>query len=227
MNFVVSCIPFFIALAFHLVCCVIKAPRALSISKSILMPLLALGVIVTCLTNKQPIPVILILGILFGMVGDIALLGKITPVKFAMGCIAFGLGHLFYMLILIPRSHFWTLPVWVLVVVGLVIAAIIIVIYFMLHKPKGLMCGAALIYSTEFVFIVFVSIAAIFVSRSTLGSFSLVSPSTYRACLGLIIFILSDVILSNTVFVKDFKYSAVAVMSMYSIGQFFIAWGLQ
>ena len=48
-------------------------------------------------------------------------LAEEVAVDFLRGVFAFFIGHAFYLLILIPRSQFWLLPPWCVVLIVLVL----------------------------------------------------------------------------------------------------------
>ena len=96
----------------------------------------------------------------------------------------------------------------------------------MLHKPKGLRGFAAVVYAFMLLLINFTCISAVLAELFGSGSLATVKSSTWIVLAGNMLFLLSDSLLSITMFKDDFKFSRVAVMATYLAAQFFLVLGL-
>lgn len=236
----IACIPFFAITAFHLTACFFKNPKAANISKLLLMPSLAAAVIHSWYVGSLPVlssdmeatsnTVIYILAALTGgFFGDYFLIRPVSKSKFLKGVFAFFLGHCFYLLILVPRSHFWELPAWCVVILVSLYAFFTLSVYHILKKPKGLRGFAAVVYAFMLLLINFTAISAILVEvfQCTAAGTSIQIPSgLWLTLTGNLIFLASDSILAITMFVKDFKYSKFPVMLTYTAAQFLLVYGI-
>lgn len=232
-----GCIPFFAITLFHLVSCCFKNPRAANISKLLLMPSLAAAVLhswfagtLSCSPADMETPssvVIYILAALTGgFFGDYFLIRPITKKKFLKGVFAFFLGHCFYLLILVPRSHFWELPAWCVVILVSLYAFFTLSVYHILKKPKGLRGFAAVVYAFMLLLINFTAVSAVLVEVFGNPGTIRISPGLWLTLAGNLVFLVSDSILAITMFVRDFKLSKLAVMTTYTIAQFLLVYGI-
>ena len=223
MSFFVLCIPFFVVSVIHVATCFFPTNRLSKVTKVLAMPLLAIAVIFTPgAYNKLYLACALIAGCL----GDYFLLRPVSKKNFLRGVFAFFIGHAFYLLILIPRSQFWLLPPWCVVIIVLVYSFAVFMIYNMLHKPKGMRGFAAVVYAFMLLLINFTCISSILTVLFDTGSLVTVAPATWFIFGGNMLFLLSDSLLSVTMFKDDFKFSRVYVMTTYLAAQFFLVLGL-
>lgn len=164
-----------------------------------------------------------------GFFGDYFLIRPITKSKFLKGVFAFFLGHCFYLLILVPRSHFWELPAWVVVILVSFYAFMTFTVYHILKKPKGLRGFAAVVYAFMLLLINFTALSAVLreVFLSTAGNVPVSVPAgLWLTLAGNLVFLVSDSILAITMFVKDFKNSKFFVMLTYTVAQFLLVYGI-
>ena len=223
MSFFVLCIPFFVVSVIHVATCFFPTNRLSKVTKVLAMPLLAIAVIFTPgAYNKLYLACALIAGCL----GDYFLLRPVSKKNFLRGVFAFFIGHAFYLLILIPRSQFWLLPPWCVVIIVLVYSFAVFMIYNMLHKPKGMRGFAAVVYAFMLLLINFTCISSILTVLFDTGSLVTVAPAPWFIFGGNMLFLLSDSLLSVTMFKDDFKFSRVYVMTTYLAAQFFLVLGL-
>lgn len=232
-----ACIPFFIISGFHLVALGFKDKRAANISKMLLMPSLAAAVVYSWLTGILPsstggqqsvssVTVYILAALTGGFFGDYFLIRPITKSKFLKGVFAFFLGHCFYLLILVPRSHFWELPAWCVVILVSFYAFMTFGVYNILKKPRGLRGFAAVVYAFMLLLINFTSLSAILVNVFAADGKAVISPGLWLTLAGNLVFLVSDSILAITMFVKDFKGSHQAVMATYAAAQFLLVYGI-
>jgi len=223
MSFYILCIPFFVVSAIHIATCFFPTNQLSKVTKVLAMPLLALAVVFTKNAHNM---LYLVCALIAGCLGDYFLLRPVSKKNFLRGVFAFFIGHAFYLLILVPRSHFWLLPPWCVALIVLVYSFIVFGIYNMLHKPKGLRGFAAVVYAFMLLLINFTCISSILTVLFDTGSLVAVTPATWFIFGGNMLFLLSDSLLSVTMFKDDFKFSRVYVMTTYLAAQFFLVLGL-
>ncbi|MBO4507632.1 MAG: hypothetical protein J5747_03235 [Spirochaetaceae bacterium] len=223
MSFYVLCIPFFLISAIHIATCFYPTNTLSKVTKVLAMPLLALAVALTQSANNK---LYLACALMAGCFGDYFLLRPVSKKKFLRGVFAFFIGHAFYLLVLIPKSQFWLLPPWCVVIIVLVYSFTVFALYNMLQKPKGLRGFAAVVYAFMLLLINFTCISAVLTELFSTGSLATVKTSTWIVLAGNMLFLLSDSLLSITMFKEDFKFSRVAVMTTYLAAQFFLVLGL-
>lgn len=232
----IACIPFFIITVFHLVALCFKEKRAANISKLLLMPSLAAavlyswsaGLLASTASGQQAVSSVIIYvlaALTGGFFGDLFLIRPITKSKFLKGVFAFFLGHCFYLLILVPRSHFWELPAWCVVILVLFYTFMTYTVYHVLKKPKGLRGFAAVVYAFMLLLINFTAVSAI-LTQVFSASAAAISPGLWIILAGNLVFFVSDSILAITMFVTDFKGSHHAVMATYAAAQFLLVYGI-
>ena len=223
MSFYILCIPFFVVSVIHVATCFFPMNRLSKVTKVLAMPLLAIAVIFTPgAYNKLYLACALIAGCL----GDYFLLRPVSKKKFLRGVFAFFIGHAFYLLVLIPYSHFWLLPPWCVVIIVLVYSFIVFWIYNMLKRPKGIRGFAAVVYAFMLFLINFTCLSAILTVLFATGNIGDVPISVWFVFIGNMTFLISDSLLAITMFKDDFKFSRVAVMTTYLAAQFFLVAGL-
>ncbi len=223
MSFYILCIPFFVVSAIHIATCFFPTNKLSKVTKVLAMPLLALAVV---FAKDGKNMLYLVCALIAGCLGDYFLLRPVSKKNFLRGVFAFFIGHAFYLLILIPRSQFWLLPPWCVVIIVLVYSFAVFMIYNMLHKPKGMRGFAAVVYAFMLLLINFTCISSILTVLFDTGSLVTVTPATWFIVGGNLLFLLSDSLLSVTMFKDDFKFSRVYVMTTYLAAQFFLVLGL-
>lgn len=223
MSFYLLCIPFFIVSAVHIVTCFFPMNRLSKVTKVLTMPLLALAVFFTQGVDDK---LYLICALIAGCLGDYFLLRPVSKKKFLRGVFSFFIGHVFYLLILIPRSRFWLLPPWCVVIIVLVYSFFVFGIYNVLKRPKGIRGFAAVVYAFMLLLINFTCLSAILTVLFETGSAADIPNSLWFIFAGNMIFLVSDSLLAITMFKQDFKFSRVAVMATYLAAQFLLVLGL-
>ena len=224
---IIPFLPFFIISLIHLISSCTSKTRLYNVTKIFLMPSLVFAILFSLRNDaKQDTVIYLTAALLAGTAGDIFLIRPVTKKKFIKGVFSFFAGHIFYLLILIPRSKFWMLPAWI--VVPLITAYLLVLfgLYSLLQKPKGLRGFAAVVYAFMLLLINFVCITAVFTWIFYRDSQeSSIIPLVVTAA-GNIVFLISDSILAFTMFKKDFKYSKFFVQLTYIAAQFLLVTGI-
>ncbi|MCR4939717.1 MAG: lysoplasmalogenase [Treponemataceae bacterium] len=223
MSFYLLCLPFFIVSAIHIATCFFPMNRLSKITKVLTMPLLALAVL---LLNDAGNKLYLTCALIAGCFGDYFLLRPVTKKKFLRGVFSFFIGHAFYLLILIPLSRFWLLPPWCVVIIVIVYSFVVFGIYNILKRPKGIRGFAAVVYAFMLLLINFTCLSAILTVLFDTGNVADISLSVWLIFAGNMTFLVSDSLLSITMFKEDFKFSRVAVMTTYLAAQFLLVLGL-
>ncbi len=230
-GFIRCCIPFFAAAVFHLSACAASKHRYADISKVILMPLLIAAVLLHYFlfgyraadANFTRI-LCVCTALAAGAAGDIFLLGDVKPSTLAKGLCSFLAGHLIYiaaLLLFVPAPK----PPRVFVCVAAVLYAVAVYTSRILAgKPKGLTGIGVVLYGSV------LSLFSFSVLIKTAGFLHMQPHSVslmplIRMYAGTALFIVSDSVLSRTVFFKPFFQSRFIVMLTYIGAQFFIAWG--
>ena len=108
----------------------------------------------------------------------------------------------------------------------LVYSFAVFMIYNLLHKPKGLRGFAAVVYAFMLLLINFTCLSSILTILFATGDLANVPATTWFIFGGNMLFLLSDSLLSVTMFKDDFKFSRVYVMTTYFAAQFFLVLGL-
>ena len=163
--------------------------------------------------NKQ-----LLLGLFFGMVGDILLnLRYIFPEKgqkiFIAGIVAFLIGHIMYLVALIPQAHYDWLKYCV--IIGIIVAALLLLYIFKTMEVKTVFKIFGVFY-----------LGAVFVMCSIAIGIAIFVPTRRSIiyAIGAVLFTVSDVILIFNTFSGTTRFSLrICNLFMYYIGQILIA----
>ena len=166
--------------------------------------------------NKQ-----FFIGLLFGMMGDILLgLRYVFPKNaqkiFLTGIAVFLIGHIIYLLALLPQArHMW---VWPCAIIGALAAAALLAYIFRTMEVKKAFKVFGVFY-----------LGAVFIMTAIALGIALFTP-TKRAAVyaaGAMLFTLSDVVLIFNTFSGTTKFSLrITNLTLYYIGQIMIAWSL-
>lgn len=183
--------------------------------KVLLMPVLA----IFYLSVFKDYGLIIMLAIVFSWFGDVFLL-KTRQRDIIFGMLSFSLAHIMYILQIVYKMEFKN--------INYIFVSILIVLYFGIgifistylreYVKKTLKNLTNLIY----VYGTLLSILGIF--SMIVGLNNLYSGGIYLM-LGSNLFILSDIILSYNLFIKNDKISSILVMFIYSISQLFLIIG--
>ena len=166
--------------------------------------------------NKQ-----FLIGLIFGMIGDILLnLRYVFPKQgqkiFLAGIVAFLIGHIMYLLALIPQApHVW---IWYCIILGALAAAALLTYIFKTMEVK----------KTFKIFGIFY-LGAVFIMTAIAIGIAVFTPSKRAIiyALGAILFTASDVVLIFNTFSGVSRFSLrITNLTLYYIGQILIAWSL-
>ncbi len=223
-------IPFFGISIFHLYGCLINNNKMADISKALLMPMLLFGLwgFIGISQGKAVLEqktVLLSLAIIFGGMGDVYLLKQTIPANFIRGLVSFFIGHVFYLFVILSIFTFLPLPTIFVVIAIILYIAIVIVTWFLNKCPKGGIGIAVILYA---LLLVSINAIALFllVGNSMQVGFSFVPQSILYLFIGSLLFLISDAVLSHTIFVKPFPFHRFIVMLTYLAAQFFLVFGI-
>ena len=216
MNFFIASIPFFTVALIHLVQGLFEKHKAANFTKILLMPLLILAIFLSG-KYKADFGIFVIAALIFATMGDKFLIKPVSKRNFLKGVLAFFLGHVFYLLCLIPISQFWLLPPWLVVIFVLTYGTIIAGSYKILGSPKGFRGFAAVVYTAMLSMMAFTCLST-FITKG--------SPNAILLLIGSLVFMISDSVLGITLFKKDFPKSRFIIMSTYIAAEFLISYGL-
>ncbi|MBQ6559861.1 MAG: lysoplasmalogenase [Erysipelotrichaceae bacterium] len=163
--------------------------------------------------NKQ-----LLIGLIFGMIGDILLnLRYVFPKQgqkiFLIGIVAFLIGHIMYLLALIPQArHVW---IWYCIILGALAAAGLLAYIFKTMEVKKAFKIFGVFY-----------LGAVFIMTAIAIGIAIFTPSR-RAIIysiGAVLFTASDVVLIFNTFSGVTRFSMrITNLTMYYLGQILIA----
>lgn len=226
ITFLLWSVPFFCFSVFHIVVCAMEKNAVADASKKFLMPILLLTVWAFVgfnlhITVFNTIIILLSAGIIFGWLGDVFLIEPKKEKNFIFGTLSFFIGHVFYIIILCLLFQFLPIPTWLTVSVAIAYLLIIIATWIMNKKPKGIIGVGVILYAV--LLVAFNSLALfLIIGYSSAG----IPPSIITIFIGSTLFLISDAVLSRTIFIGEFPYHRVIVMSTYLAAEFLIAWGI-
>lgn len=228
MNvFSISVLGLFFALSiFHLFCsfcqylnlssnfkksCVIYADY----TKPVLLPVLCLFAILTLLNNGTTNKTVLILcgALFFGAVGDFILLNPLDKKYFVAGTLSFLAGHICF-LCLLTTEFFWQQR---MLIYTTVISGIFSVGAWLLNGHKKGPSGAVILVYGFILFVQLSSGIQNLVNHESFGIFQTIGGA---------LFIVSDGVLSFTLFTKDFKFSRFLIMLTYLLAEMFLTFAV-
>lgn len=173
--------------------------------------LLLVGVAATAGTPEPTTRVLLVLAAAFGLLGDIALLGR-GESAFLAGLGSFAIGHALYVGAALTVGLVWPAPLW-----ALPFMAVLLGWRFLPETVPGarrtggtVMAGAVVVYA--------VIISAMVVTATGTGH--------VLAALGAMGFAASDWVLGYDRFVRPLRHGHVSVMVTYHVGQALLLLGL-
>ena len=166
------------------------------------------------ISNRQ-----LLIGLIFGMVGDILLnLRYVFPKQgqkiFLAGILSFLIGHIMYLVALIPQAR----HLWLFVAIGALVAACLLVYIFKTMEVKKAFKIFGVFY-----------LGAVFIMCSIAIGIAIFAPSNRSNifAIGAILFTASDVVLIFNTFSGVTRFSLrVTNLSLYYIGQMLIAYSM-
>ena len=158
------------------------------------------------------------IGLLFGMIGDILLNLRFVFAKngqkiFLAGILAFLIGHILYLIALIPHStHLVTS-----IIIGAVIAAALLAYIFKTMEVKMAFKIFGIFYLGAVIIMTVIAIDGAFFSASS-------STSAIIYAIGAVLFTLSDIVLIFNTFSGVTRFSLrITNLTLYYIGQILIA----
>ena len=169
--------------------------------------------VVNFVFNKQ-----LLIGLVFGMIGDILLnLRYVFPKQgqkiFLLGIVAFLIGHIMYLLALIPQAHHvW---IWYCIILGALAAAGLLGYIFKTMEVKKAFKIFGVFY-----------LGAVFIMTSIAIGIAIFTPSKRAIiyAIGAVLFTASDVVLIFNTFSGVTRFSMrITNLTLYYIGQILIA----
>ncbi len=184
-------------------------PRYSKLLKPLLMPVLIIGY---C-AMARPIRPLMVVGMLLGWVGDVALMHE-SDKAFIAGLGGFLLGHLMYGIWFIMNLGGAFSP-WTLAYVPFAVCAGVL-LFRHLRSGLGQMKIPALMYDVT-IFLMSTCAFALLLARPSGGSLLI--------WLGSLFFIVSDSVLAQGIFLKPTRRQHFNVMSTYTCAQFLIALG--
>lgn len=192
----------------------VKYRRGVQLTKPFLMPLLL--VLYLLLT---PVPeYLVILALICGFVGDLALLWVERHAAMLTGLVAFLIGHILYVVVFLDSTHFLTIvPTWVFL---LTIPYIIygIWVYRKLAESVGTMKFPVLMY-----LVVILTMSFTALSRFWAGSLAV---AVWLPFVGSLLFMISDTVLALHIFRREIQHGNVWIMATYVAAQMLIVFGL-
>lgn len=179
------------------------------ITKPFLIPLIALYVVF----NKGYIGNELVLSALFcGFVGDIALMWESKRRFFKVGLIAFLIGHIIYIYLIAQKVDFLSVNKQNAILI-LILLTSGFVIFLTLRKKLNSLSPLVITYIVTILTLLFLSI-------NTYNNNSFLYKTDLLA--GVILFTISDVLLSQSVFNKNIPKAQVLIMATYIPAQLLI-----
>ena len=169
-------------------------------------------------TTGNPFNGKLLVGLVFGMIGDILLnlrylIPKMNQKIFLAGIVAFLIGHIMYLLALIPQAqHVW---IWYCVIAGALVAAALLAYIFKTMEVKKAFKIFGVFY-----------LGAVFIMTAIAIGIAVFTPSRRAIiyAIGAVLFTLSDVVLIFNTFSGVTKFSLrITNLTLYYVGQLLIA----
>lgn len=186
------------------------------VTKVLLMPLLALCFFLLWRSaGDEPVPVYVLVALLFGCVGDACLIDHHHPVGFPLGLVAFSVGHVFYIVQMLQITAAPAL--WMIALLIIVYGAGVTMTLKRLtpYLPKKLW-GGSLFY------MLLLSTLSATAAVGVLTGFSLGAVCLFA---GTLLFLLSDTILSFEIFKGETQNGNLKVMITYIAAQILISTG--
>lgn len=192
----------------------VKYWRGVQLTKPFLMPLLLVLYLILTPAPRY----LVVLALICGFVGDVALLWVEKRATMLTGLVAFLIGHILYVVVFLDSTHFLSvIPTWVFL---LVIPYILygIWVYRKLAESVGTMRVPVLIY-----LVVILSMSFTALSRFWAG---LLAAAVWLPFIGSLLFMVSDTVLAMHIFRREMRYGNVWIMATYVAAQMLIVFGL-
>lgn len=162
-------------------------------------------------------PTLVLVGLILGAVGDILLnlrfvFPKIGSKVFLGGVASFLIGHILY---LIALFNFASDKVWIAIIVGIVVAALILTFIFMKLKVK---------LSFKIFGVLYIGAVSLMASVAIANLICNQTPTNISYAIGAVLFLISDVVLIfNSFGPKQLFSLRITNLSLYYLGQILIA----
>lgn len=246
MNYYILCIPYFVLSIAHICCCTLTSTKPATVTRILLMPALVLTVCAASFTGILPkfsvspvitaeagilyrlskLPVFIIFALICGTFGDFYFTRPVSKQSFVRGITAFSFGHIFYLLEIVPRSNFWLLSKWFVLICFLVYAGILYAVYSYLNKPYGLRGLGCVVYAMMLLSVNFFCLSSLVYQVMFSNNIAYLSKAFEITLVGNITFIVSYSATAISIFKKDFAGSRHLIMLTYCLAQFLLVTGL-
>jgi uncharacterized membrane protein YhhN len=201
----------------HLTGCITGSKKLCTVTKPLLMPLLAATaavILIPELPESRSTLICTSLALLFGTAGDILLLYTDTK-HFISGALCFLAGHVFWIVQYAPA--FSTLPRMTLFI-GIACAAVYLAaVYIAAGKPADVMGAGIMIYGAALCTLVLTGVAAVNAHHTTASGLFLS---------GALLFLASDSMIGYTVMKRKFPLSDFFIMATYIAAQALLTAGV-
>lgn len=184
--------------------------------KALTKPLLVPLIMVFYMSSATPINWFIVTALFFGFIGDISLLWGTKKIFFAIGLVAFLIGHIFYTLVFLQSiSYFQIVPnLFFIFLIPYILYGYLIL---RILKPNlGIALVPVIIYMCAILMMSFTSLCRIW------NGFNLQFLLPF---IGSLFFIVSDSVLSYNSFNKPSKNYEVVIMFTYILAQILIVAG--
>ena len=195
----------------HLVFCFLEKNRERKITKCFCV--VSIGLIVWALGAKN---IFVYFALLFGLLGDLCLIFKDNKKLLVLGMIAFGINHIFYYIGALQKID--NLNPCFYYIIPLVFTLISLIIYLFGKKYFKSLSIPSSIYASSLGSEFFVMIIFLIYSYKYYAY-----PLCFLPLLGNLIFIVSDLYLAKTLFIKHDKREDFYIMFTYLVGQFLLS----
>ena len=203
-------IVFLLSSVFNIFSHLIDYKKGAAISKTLLMPTLALYYVI----SSSDMSFLILLALLCSFIGDLFLLDNL---RIKHGLIAFMVGHGFYIGKFALNLRFENFQIVYLIF-------LVPYVFYLPHFIKKLIPSAGKIKGYLIAYSVIISIMSYL---ALLNSFINPSFQSYMIFFGSLLFIISDNILAYSIFIYKKKYHNLFIMITYILAQFFIVIGIK
>ena len=201
--------------AAHLISLALASRKGETVTKPALMPLLAAYLVSAAVNGRSPMPLLILVGVGFGFLGDVFLLGQARRSSFILGLVAFLTGHVLYLVAFLPGilSHRFE-PLLLLVILPFAVFAV----WYLRFLKEGL---AQLLPAVAVYMVVIVAMTTTALLRA-----EAIGDGAWIVFAGAVSFMFSDSMLGIAVFRKRARWLDVTIMASYLLGQFLIVRGM-
>ena len=195
----------------HLVFCFLEKNRERKITKCFCV--VSIGLIVWALGAKN---IFVYFALLFGLLGDLCLIFKDNKKLLVLGMIAFGINHILYYIGALYKID--NLNSCFYYIIPLVFIVISLIIYLFGKKYFKSLSIPSSLYASSLGCEFFVMIILLIYSYKYYAY-----PLCFLPLIGNLIFIVSDLYLAKTLFIKHDKREDFYIMFTYLVGQFLLS----